>query len=93
MRGVDPNTILEVARSGPQQLPFHIHISEQLKEIEDCLAYLNKRPVEWMLDELDLSDRFHLVHATHLNDSETKRLATSTANVVLCPSTEGNLGD
>ena len=93
MRGVDPNTILEVARSGPQQLPFHIHISEQLKEIEDYLAYLNKRPVEWMLDELDLSDRFHLVHATHLSESETKRLAASSANVVLCPSTEGNLGD
>ena len=66
MRGVDPKVIAEIARSGPQDIPFHIHISEQLKEIEDSIQYLGKRPVEWLLDNVDLSDRFHLVHATHL---------------------------
>ena len=93
MRGVEPQLIAKIAKSGPQDLPFHIHVSEQLKEIEASLAYLGKRPVEWLLGHLDLNDRFHLVHATHLTDTETDELALSGANVVLCPSTEGNLGD
>jgi formiminoglutamate deiminase len=93
MRGVEPIDITEIARNGNQNIPFHIHISEQLKEIEDSIAYLDKRPVEWLLDNIDLNERFHLVHATHLTDDETSRLARSKANVVLCPSTEGNLGD
>ena len=78
---------------GPQDLPFHIHVSEQLQEVKDAIAYLGKRPVEWLLENLNLNDRFHLVHATHLTDDETTQLAKSNAHVVLCPSTEGNLGD
>jgi formiminoglutamate deiminase len=93
LRGVDANDIIDVAKNGPQNLPFHIHISEQLKEIEDALSYLNKRPVEWLLENVEINDRFHLVHATHLTDNECLNLAKSKANVVLCPSTEGNLGD
>ena len=46
-----------------------------------------------MLENLELNERYHLVHATHLTETETKALARSGANVVLCPSTEGNLGD
>ena len=93
MRGVEPTVIAEIAKTGPQDIPFHIHISEQLKEIEDSLGYLGKRPVEWMLDNVAMNDRFHLVHATHLTDAETDGIARVGANVVLCPSTEGNLGD
>ena len=93
MRGVEPLDIKEIAKSGPQDIPFHIHISEQLKEIEDSLSYLNKRPVEWLLDNVSLTDRHHLVHATHLTNAETIGIAKSGANVVLCPTTEGNLGD
>ncbi|WP_103865603.1 formimidoylglutamate deiminase [Aquimarina sp. I32.4] len=93
MRGVEPTDIAEIAKSGPQDIPFHIHVSEQLKEIEDSITYLGKRPVEWLLDHVDLNDRFHLVHATHLTDSEINGIANSKANVVICPSTEGNLGD
>lgn len=93
MRGVEPSLIAELAKNGPQDLPFHIHISEQLKEIEDGLAYLGQRPVEWMLNHVKMNDRFHLVHATHLTAEETVGLAKSGAHVVLCPSTEGNLGD
>lgn len=93
MRGVDAQDILRAAEELPQDIPFHIHVSEQLKEVEDCIAFLGKRPVEWLLDNVDLSERFHLVHATHLTETETERLAKSNANVVLCPSTEGNLGD
>lgn len=93
MRGVEPALIAEIAKNGPQNMPFHIHISEQLKEIEDSQAYLGKRPVEWMLENVTLNQRFHLVHATHLTDAETDGIAVSGAHVVLCPSTEGNLGD
>ncbi|HIP36450.1 MAG TPA: formimidoylglutamate deiminase [Crocinitomix sp.] len=93
MRGVEPNNIIKVAEQFDQNLPFHIHISEQLKEIEDCTDYLNQRPVEWFLNNINTNKRFHFVHATHLVDEETSALAQSNANVVLCPSTEGNLGD
>lgn len=93
MRGVDQTDILKTASDAPQNIPFHIHVSEQLKEVEDSLVFLGKRPVEWLLDNIELSDRFHLVHATHLTENETERLAKTGANVVLCPSTEGNLGD
>ena len=93
MRGVVVKDILRAANELPQEIPFHIHVSEQLKEVEDCIEFLGKRPVEWLLDNLDLSEKFHLVHATHLTETESERLAKSKANVVLCPSTEGNLGD
>jgi len=61
--------------------------------IEDSIAYLGQRPVEWLLDKVDLTDRFHLVHATHLTSNETIGIAKTKANVVICPTTEGNLGD
>jgi len=93
LRGVNAKDVLRTAREAPQNVPFHIHVSEQLKEVEDALSFLGKRPVEWLLDNVELNERFHLVHATHLTDDETERLAKSGANVVLCPSTEGNLGD
>lgn len=93
MRGVEPELIKEIALNGPKDLPFHIHISEQLKEVSDSLAYLGKRPVEWMVENCQLDARFHLVHATHLTQTETKNIAEAGAHVVLCPSTEGNLGD
>ncbi len=93
MRGVETTDILRAARELPADVPFHIHISEQLKEIEDSLAFLGKRPVEWLLENVELNERFHLVHATHLTSDETENLAKTGANVVLCPSTEGNLGD
>ncbi len=93
LRGVETSDILRAVNDLPNNVPFHLHISEQLKEVEDCVNFLGKRPVEWLLENVALNDRFHLVHATHLTDAETEKLATSKANVVLCPSTEGNLGD
>jgi len=93
MRGVDPQDIATIASNGPSDVPFHIHIAEQLKEIEDSKTYLKKRPVEWLLDNVALNERYHLVHATHLTAQETKGIAQSKANVVICPTTEGNLGD
>ncbi|HEX8369848.1 MAG TPA: formimidoylglutamate deiminase [Pyrinomonadaceae bacterium] len=93
MRGVGHRDILRTASDAPQNVPFHIHVSEQLQEVADALAHLGKRPVEWLLDNIELNERFHLVHATHLTGNETERLAKTNAGVVLCPSTEGNLGD
>ena len=93
LRAVDGHDIVEAINYGPAGIPIHIHVSEQLKEVEDSLSYLGKRPVEWLLDNIDLNDRYNLVHATHLTQEETVALAQSGANVVLCPSTEGNLGD
>jgi formimidoylglutamate deiminase len=93
MRAVEPKLIKEISDSFPKTIPFHIHISEQLKEVEDSLEYLGMRPVKWMLENIELSDRFHFVHATHLTNTEIQGLAEKNVNVVLCPTTEGNLGD
>lgn len=93
LRGVDAQDVLRTVAEAPQDVPFHIHVAEQLKEVEDSLAHLGKRPVEWLLENVNLNDRFHFVHATHSTETETERLAKTGANVVLCPSTEGNLGD
>ncbi len=73
--------------------PIHIHAAEQLKEVNDCLAWSHKRPVTWLIDNLSIDERWCLVHATHLDDDETFRLARSGAVAGLCPSTEANLGD
>jgi formimidoylglutamate deiminase len=93
LRAVEPDTIIKTFQQGPKGIPFHLHAAEQLKEIEDCIQYLKARPVEWLLKNLPLDERFHLVHCTHMNDDEVRSLANSNANAVLCPGTEGNLGD
>lgn len=93
LRAVDLEDIKKTYQLAPATLPIHIHVAEQKKEVNDCLAYSGKRPMQWLLENLPLNERFHLVHSTHLDDSELNALASSKANVVLCPSTEGNLGD
>lgn len=92
LRAVDPPEIIR-ALSAASNLPFHLHLSEQLREVETCLEYLGLRPAAWLLENLPVDKRFHLVHCTHLNDDEVNGLARSGAQVVLCPGTEGNLGD
>jgi formimidoylglutamate deiminase len=93
LRAVDLPDVIKTFQQGPKELPFHLHVSEQKKEVDDCFAHCGKRPMQWLLDNLEVNERFHLVHSTHLNDDELTRLVKSKANVVLCPSTEGNLGD
>ena len=73
--------------------PIHIHAAEQLKEVDDCLVWSHQRPVAWLLDNARIDHRWCLVHATHMDDDETFRLAESGAVAGLCPSTEANLGD
>jgi formimidoylglutamate deiminase len=73
--------------------PIHIHIAEQTREVDDCIAWSGRRPVQWLLDNVDIDARWCLIHATHLNDEETDRLARGPGVVGLCPITEANLGD
>ena len=93
LRAVKPDDVVRICADLEQDLPFHIHVSEQLKEIDDCLSFHGKRPVQWLLDNCEVNSNYHLVHATHLDDNEVQLIAKLGANVVLCPSTEGNLGD
>ncbi|MDL2404194.1 formimidoylglutamate deiminase [Rhizobium calliandrae] len=73
--------------------PIHIHVAEQVKEVEDCAAWSGARPVEWLLDHAPVDARWCLIHATHMTDDETRRMAKSGAVAGLCPVTEANLGD
>ncbi|MCP4459442.1 MAG: formimidoylglutamate deiminase [Cytophagales bacterium] len=93
LRAVDDENIRAFFEQNLGDISFHIHIAEQLKEVDECIAYYGKRPVEWLLENTPVDNDFHLIHATHLTDQETIGIARSGAYVVLCPSTEGNLGD
>ena len=76
-----------------QSLPIHIHIAEQIGEVQDCLALRGARPVEWLLANTDVDARWTLVHATHLESAEVQGIVRSRATVAICPTTEANLGD
>lgn len=93
LRAARKETMLLIIDEYNNKFPFHIHVAEQLKEVEEAKEYLKKRPVEWLLENIPVNKNFHLVHATHLSDEEVKGIASSGANVILCPTTEGNLGD
>ncbi len=73
--------------------PVHIHIAEQVREVEDCLAATGARPVEWLMENAPVDRRWCLVHATHMTPAETEALARSGAVAGLCPITESDLGD
>lgn len=73
--------------------PIHIHVAEQIRDVEEHLRWVAARPVDWLLDNADVNDRWCLVHATHMTTDETRRLAATGAVAGLCPTTEANLGD
>lgn len=93
LRAVPEAAMRQVLAALPAEAPVHIHIAEQVGEVQDCLALRNARPVEWLLREFAVDRRWTLVHATHLTDEETRGVAASGANVAICPTTEANLGD
>ena len=78
---------------GDDDVPIHIHIAEQMQEVADCLAATGARPIEWLCREFNLDDRWQLIHATHTTKHEIELVANSHANIVICPTTEANLGD
>lgn len=94
LRAVPEQALQEVLRSDfARSGPIHIHIAEQIGEVQDCLAMRNARPVEWLFDHAAVDSRWCLIHATHLTPAEVDQLARSGAVAGLCPTTEANLGD
>ncbi len=73
--------------------PIHVHVAEQMAEVDDCIAATGRRPVEWLLHHAALDARWQLVHATHATPAEIDAVAACGAGVVLCPTTEADLGD
>ncbi|MER9490023.1 formimidoylglutamate deiminase [Mesorhizobium sp. M0563] len=92
LRAVTPEELENITAMAPEG-PIHIHIAEQMKEVEDCLAWSGARPVEWLLANAKVDQRWCLIHATHMTDTETTDMAKSGAVAGLCPITEANLGD
>jgi len=92
LRAVTPQelaAILPLAGDGP----IHIHAAEQLREVDDCLAWSGRRPVEWLLEQAAADSRWCIVHATHVTPEETRHMAAAGVVAGLCPVTEANLGD
>lgn len=75
------------------ETPVHIHVAEQMREVEDSIAITGRRPVELLLESVAVDARWCLIHATHLSDAERDAMARSAAVAGLCPITEANLGD
>jgi formiminoglutamate deiminase len=92
LRAVTPGELREVVALGAGG-PVHIHAAEQTGEVKASLAWSGQRPVEWLLDHAAVDANWCLIHATHLTEDETRRLAASGAVAGLCPVTEANLGD
>jgi formimidoylglutamate deiminase len=92
LRAVTPESLRDVVRIAGEN-PIHMHIAEQTKEVEDCLAWSGKRPVAWLMDACEVDGRWCLIHATHLDEREVEMIAESRAVAGLCPLTEASLGD
>lgn len=93
LRAVTPEQIGAVLAADPGDAPIHIHIAEQRKEVDDCLAWSGRRPLQWLYDNVDVDPRWCLVHATHAEPDEVEAMARSSAVAGLCLTTEANLGD
>ncbi|XDA96996.1 formimidoylglutamate deiminase [Sulfitobacter sp. LCG007] len=98
--GVAPHSLravsaegLAVAVSLSPDAPIHMHVAEQIAEVEEVRRATGARPVDWLLDHHPVDDRWCLIHCTQMTDVETRRLAASGAVAGLCPITESSLGD
>ena len=98
--GVAPHSLRAVSPEGLQlcaglrpDRPLHMHLAEQIPEIQEVQAATGQRPVEWLLDHADPDRRWTLIHLTHMTEDETRRLAATGAVAGLCPITEASLGD
>ena len=98
--GVAPHSLRAVALEDLDWLaglrpgtPLHIHVAEQMREVEDSIAIMGKRPVALLAGTIELDARWCLIHATHLDEAERNAIAASGAVAGLCPITEASLGD
>jgi formiminoglutamate deiminase len=92
LRAVTPDQ-LQAFIAASTDGPIHIHVAEQMREVDDCLAWSGQRPVRWLLDHAPVDRRWCLIHATHMDAGEVRDMAKSGAVAGLCPITEANLGD
>ena len=92
LRAVDTVELAALLAAYPTG-PFHIHIAEQMAEVDACVAWSGLRPVEWLFENAKIDARWCLVHATHVTEDECEAIARSGAVAGLCPITEANLGD
>ena len=94
LRAASAGSIAQLlALTGDADVPIHVHIAEQTGEVDACLAATGRRPIDELLSVHAPDARWQLVHATHATPAEIDAVARSGAGVVLCPSTEANLGD
>jgi len=96
LRAVGPDAVRDAVQGMAgidRTAPIHIHVAEQEREVEECLAWSGQRPVAWLVDHVPVSLRWCLVHATHISPEETLLAAGAGAVAGLCPTTEANLGD
>jgi formiminoglutamate deiminase len=94
VRAVDPKSTARLAEWATSVgAPAHAHVSEQINENEACLAHHGTTPVGVLADAGVLDARFSAVHATHVDDADIDRFANAGATVVMCPTTERDLGD
>lgn len=92
LRAVDPSglrTVVEHSATGP----VHMHLAEQVAEVDEVFAHFNARPTEWLLDNHPVDARWCLIHCTQMTNTETIALAQTGAVAGLCPITESSLGD
>ncbi|RWR34497.1 formimidoylglutamate deiminase [Sinirhodobacter populi] len=92
LRAVGPEDLAWAATLRPDA-PLHMHLAEQLAEVEEVTAHFGARPVEWLLAHAPVDPRWCLIHCTQMQPSETTALARSGAVAGLCPITESSLGD
>jgi formimidoylglutamate deiminase len=92
LRAADPAAMQQLV-DGLGDVPIHMHVAEQTSEVDDCLAATGQRPIEWLCAQHAVDPRWQLVHATHALPAEMDAVANCGAGVVICPSTEANLGD
>lgn len=92
LRAITPDQLNAFVTASPQG-PIHIHVAEQTREVDDCIAWSGQRPVRWLLDHVAVDRRWCLIHATHMDAGEVRDMAATGAVAGLCPITEANLGD
>ena len=56
--------------------------AEQQKEVDDCLAWSGRRPLQWLYENTEVDQRWCLVHATHAEADEVALMANSGAVVL-----------
>ncbi|MGE0846520.1 MAG: formimidoylglutamate deiminase [Flavobacteriaceae bacterium] len=98
--GVAPHSLRAISREGLDAAvalapgkPLHMHVAEQVAEVEEVEAAWGRRPVEWLFDNYGVDRRWCFIHATQMQPHETEMLAASGAVAGLCPITESSLGD